>query len=378
MVIKRVLYIRSAPYKVNLNSYNLQEVGFSKELCKKGIDCDIIYYSDEDKDQLIYEYGANKVTILWRKGIRIIRTGIYPKILNDKFMNKYDLIITTEYGQIMSLLCSKYNPKVVLYNGPYYNMFKIPLVEKIYDILFVKRINKNMDKIFTKSKLAKEFLESKGFSNIDTLGVGLDITVFNQDIKLNKEVNNVIEYMKSNKCLLYVGSLEDRKNFKFTLSVFEKVNKIHPEIKLVVVGNGKPSYVKSSFEMIDSITRDNIIHINQMDNKYLKYIYEESKVFLLPSKLEIFGMVLLEAMYFGAATITSVNGGSATLIENGKNGVVIDSFNEDIWIENIIKLVNNDDYRKQISINAKKTILDGFTWEKISKKFLRTLDRVNK
>ena len=116
MVIKRVLYIRSAPYKVNLNSYNLQEVGFSKELCKKGIDCDIIYYSDEDKDQLIYEYGANKVTILWRKGIRIIRTGIYPKILNDKFMNKYDLIITTEYGQIMSLLCSKYNPKVVLYN----------------------------------------------------------------------------------------------------------------------------------------------------------------------------------------------------------------------------------------------------------------------
>ena len=378
MAIKRILYIRSAPYKVNLNSYNLQEVGFSKELCKKGIDCDIIYYSDEDKDQVIYEYGDNKVTILWRKGIRIIRTGIYPKILNDKFMNKYDLIITTEYGQIMSLLCSKYNPKVVLYNGPYYNMFKIPIVEKIYDILFAKRINKNMDKIFAKSKLAKEFLESKGFTNIDTLGVGLDITVFNQDIKLNKEVNDVIEYMKSNKCLLYVGSLEDRKNFRFILSVFEKVNKIHPEIKLVVVGKGKESYVKSSFEMIDSITRDNILHINQMDNKYLKYIYEESKVFLLPSKLEIFGMVLLEAMYFGATTITSVNGGSATLIENGKNGVVIDSFKEDIWIEKIIRLVNNDDDRRQISINAKKTILDGFTWEKISRKFLRALDTVNK
>lgn len=374
MKIKRVLYVRSGPYKVNLNSYNLQEVGFSKELCKRGIDCDILYYSDENKDEIVYEYEGKKVTVLWRKGIKLLRSGIYPQILKKEFMNRYDLVITTEYSQIMSLLCSKYKPITVLYNGPYYNLFKIPLMEKIYDFLFVKSINKNMDKIFTKSKIAQEYLENKGFSNIETLGVGLDINIFEKDIEINSKVKNIIQYMKNNKCILYVGSLDDRKNFRFTLKVFEKLNKIDSLIKLVVIGKGKDDYVNKSFEIVDSITRKSIIHINQIDNKYLKYIYEESKVFLLPSKLEIFGMVLLEAMYFGVATISSVNGGSTTLIQNGKNGIVIEDFSEDKWVKEILKLLQNDNYRNNIGNNATRTIVEEFTWSKICEKFLDRLD----
>lgn len=373
-MIKRVLYIRSAPYKVNLNLYNLQEIGFSKELCKRGIDCDIIYYSDENKDQLIYEYKNKKVTILWRKGIRILRTGIYPKILNNEFMNKYDLIITTEYGQIMSLLCSKYNSKVVLYNGPYYNMFKIPIVEKLYDRLFVKYINSNMNKIFTKSKLSKEFLESKGFTNIETIGVGLDTSVFEQNIEVSDDVKYIIDFMSKNKCLLYVGSLDDRKNFRFLLTVFEKINKINSKIKLIVVGNGRESYVNKSFNMIDKKVLSNILHIKQIDNKYLKYIYSEADIFILPSKLEIFGMVLLEAMYFGTPIISSVNGGSITLIEDGINGLVIDNFSEEEWRDKIISLLENDEYRESIGKEAKATIIDKYTWNSISERFITLLE----
>lgn len=370
MKIKRVLYVRSGPYKVNLNSYNLQEVGFSKELCKRGIDCDILYYSDKNKDEIVYEYKDKKVTVFWRKGIKLLRSGIYPQILKKEFMNKYDLVITTEYSQIMSLLCSKYEPKTVLYNGPYYNLFKIPPMEKIYDLLFVKSINKNMDKIFTKSKIANEYLESKGFTNIDTLGVGLDINVFEQEVEINPSEKKIIDYMKNNKCLLYIGSLDDRKNFRFTLKVFEKVNKINPEIKLVIIGKGKESYVKKSFDMLSTTIISNILHINQIDNKYLKYIYEESKVFLLPSKLEIFGMVLLEAMYLGAVTMTSVNGGSTTLIKNNVNGIIMEEFSVDEWAYKIIELLNNDEHRNMIKKNAFNTIETQFTWEKICSKFL--------
>lgn len=378
MIIKKILYVRSGPYKVNINSYNLQEIGFSKELCKRGIDCDILYYSDENKDEVVYEYKCNKVTVLWRKGIKLLRSGIYPQILNKEFMNKYDLIITTEYSQIMSLLCSKYKPKTVLYNGPYYNLFKISPMEKIYDFLFIKSINKNIDKIFTKSKISEKYLNDKGLNNTETLGVGLDINVFNTEVEITSEVLNVIEFLKSNKCLLYVGSLDDRKNFGFTLKVFERINKINPQIKLVVIGKGKQSYVDKSFAMIDKRVVNNILHINQIENKFLKYIYPLSKAFILPSKLEIFGMVLLEAMYFGAPTITSINGGSTTLIENKVNGIIMSGFIEEEWTNEILKLVNDDKYRNNISKNATKTIVEEFTWEMICNKFMNSINEIEK
>ncbi|MFR1316080.1 MAG: glycosyltransferase family 4 protein, partial [Clostridium perfringens] len=319
---KKILYVRSGPYKVNLNSYNLQEVGFSKSLCDKGFSCDILYYSNFNKDEEIYSNNNCKVRILWRKGIKILRTGIYPQILNKKFLSRYDLIIATEYSQIMTILMSKLSNNVVIYNGPYYNLFKIKFIEKIYDKLFVNVINKNIKQVFVKSDLAKEYLIKKGIKNISVLGVGLDISKFELDNKPSNKINKLIEFMKKNKCLLYVGSLDDRKNFRFTLKVFEKVNNINPDIKLVVIGKGKRGYVENCFKEIKNETKKNIIHINELDNNYLKFVYKEADIFVLPSKLEIFGMVLLEAMYFGVPTITSVNGGSSTLIKNNINGII--------------------------------------------------------
>ncbi|HFD2051434.1 glycosyltransferase family 4 protein [Clostridium perfringens] len=371
---KKILYVRSGPYKVNLNSYNLQEIGFSKSLCDKGFNCDILYYSNFNKDEEIYSNNNCKVRILWRKGIKILRTGIYPQILNKKFLSRYDLIIATEYSQIMTILMSKLSNNVVIYNGPYYNLFKIKFIEKIYDKLFVNVINKNIKQVFVKSDLAKEYLTKKGIKNISVLGVGLDISKFELDNKPSNKINKLIDFMKKNKCLLYVGSLDDRKNFRFTLKVFEKVNNINPDIKLVVIGKGKRGYVENCFKEIKNETKKNIIHINQLDNNYLKFVYKEASIFILPSKLEIFGMVLLEAMYFGVPTITSINGGSSTLIKNLVNGIIVNEFNEDEWCRSILNLIKDNEFAAKLSLNAKNTIKNNYTWKEISEKFINYIN----
>lgn len=375
--MKKILYVRNGPYKVNANSYNLQEIGFCKALCKQGYDCDIVYYSDIDKDEKIYvdEYNRTRIKLLWRKGYKVLRTGIYPSLLKKEFVNQYDLIITTEYSQIMSLLWTMYKPKVVLYNGPYYNMFKIPFTEKIYDLLFVKTLNKRLYKIFTKSDLSKKYLEKKGFENVETLGVGLDTGIFENVENPSEEVKELIEYMKNNKCLLYVGSLIDRKNFRFSLKVFEKVNKENPEIKMVIIGSGKKQYVEKSFEFIDKEIVKNIILIDKIDNKSLKYIYKEAKVFILPSKLEIFGMVLLEAMYFGVPSVTSLNGGSSTLINNKINGVIIDNFSDNIWKMEIMKILEDKDYSNILRWNSSNTIKSNYLWKMISEKLIESIEK---
>lgn len=370
MKSKKVLYVRSGPYKVNLNSYNLQEIGFSKALCDMGFSCDIVYYSDENKDEKIYSNKNCEVRVLWRKGIKILRTGIYPQILKKDFLNNYDLIIATEYSQIMTILMSRISNKVVLYNGPYYNLFKIKCLERIYDKLFINSINNNIKHIFVKSELSKKYLENKGVKESTVLGVGLDTSKFETNNLLDNKTKELIKFMKNNECLLYVGSLDDRKNFRFTLEVFNKVYTKNSNIKLVIIGKGKKQYVENSFKTINEEIKNNIIHINQLDNTYLKYIYKEAKVFILPSKLEIFGMVLLEAMYFGTPTITSLNGGSSTLIENNKNGIIIDNFDADEWANNILRLITTNTFSKSISSSAISTINNNFKWNKIAEKFI--------
>ena len=375
--MEKILYVRNGPYKVNPNLYNLQEKGFCKALCNKGIDCDIVYYSDEDKDEIIYrdELTGKEIKLLWRKGYKILRTGFYPLLLKKEFANKYDLIITTEYSQIMSLLWTRYNPKVVLYNGPYYNMFKIPFTEKIYDLLFVKKLNSRLDKVFVKSELSKKYLENKGFQDVVTLGVGLDTDVFKVNDEIDSKTSELREFMKKNNCILYIGSLIGRKNFKFTLDIFNKVIKSNPDVKLVVIGTGKKSYIQKSMKVLDNNALKNVKFVDKIDNKLLKYIYPEAKIFILPSKFEIFGMVILESMFFGTPVITSINGGSTTLIRNKKNGIVMDKFDSDIWAKEINSILNNEEYRKELSKNARANIINNFTWEKISEKLLNELNK---
>lgn len=371
---KKILYVRNGPYVVNPSMYNLQEIGFCRALCDRGYDCDIVYYSKINKDEVIYLNKGRKVKILWRKGLKVLRTGIYPSLLSKKFGNNYDLIITTEYSQIMTLLWSIFNPKVVLYNGPYYNLFKLPFLEKVYDILFVPMINKKMYKIFTKSELSTTYLSNKGFTNIKTLGVGLNTNVFNEVVDVPNEVEDIKKFVKDKKVLLYIGTLDDRKNFPFLLELFEEISNCRDNIKLVIIGNGNKDYISKQFKNLNKKAFNRILHIPKLENKYLNNVYSIANIFLLPSKKEIFGMVLLEAMQFGCVPVSSLNGGSSTLIKNNFNGIVLNNFDVNDWKSSVLSLLDNQDVLKQYSLNSIETIKRGFVWESIADVFLEELE----
>ncbi|MGG1270537.1 glycosyltransferase family 4 protein [Priestia aryabhattai] len=377
--MKKLLYVRNGPYVVNPSLYNLQEIGFCKALASKGISADIIYYAPENKNEIIYKDDNAVIRILWRKGYKFFRTGLYPSLLKKSFVNEYDMIITTEYSQIMSLLWTYFKPKVVLYNGPYYNLFKIPFCEKVYDTLFVKAINKRVDKTFTKSTKAQAYLEKKGFCNVSTLGVGLNNEIFEAESEtVPPHIQKIINHIKDTKNILYVGSLDERKNFSFLIRVFKLVLKREKNIKLIVVGKGKKGYVNKCLSAVGDDIAKNIIIYDKVENRYLKEIYINSNAFVLPSKKEIFGMVLLEAMYFGVPAITSDNGGSSTLIENADNGFIIKEFDEVLWSETILNVIENKQLSQMISNNAELTIKNNFTWNSIVDKFLSEISNIER
>ena len=114
--------------------------------------------------------------------------------------------------------------------------------------------------------------------------------------------------------------------------------------------------------------RDKVVWQEKMEQKYLSCIYKQADFFLLPTEYEIFGMVLLEAMYYGNIVLTTRNGGSSTLIEHEENGFVFEKKDALQWANTILNVT--EEKRKLIQKSAEETISNGFTWDKLSEEFL--------
>ena len=161
---------------------------------------------------------------------------------------------------------------------------------------------------------------------VKVVGVGIDAQMLSNDRKNCSEplYRAMIDDHSSMK-LLYIGRFEERRDIPFIIDVFQKVLEKNVDARLYMIGTGDPEYIKKAFLYMENAgVRDKVIWQEKMEQKYLSCIYQHADFFLLPTEYEIFGMVLLEAMYYGNIVLTTRNGGSSTLIEHEENGFVFE------------------------------------------------------
>lgn len=381
--MKNILLVRATPNDLDINAYNVQQVGIGKSLVNKGYNYDFITFKKNAprKETVFYEKDGCRAKCIELLRIRVLRWGINTDICKKEFLDKYDLIICQEYYQLETYLISCKSNRVAMYTGPYYNMFLPKCFSPIYDFLFTKRINRQIKHKFVKSVLAYDFMEKKGYTGLTNVGVALDTSRF-VDVEILPETKQLIDFMKTNKCLLYVGSLIERKNYPFLLETYKKMLQRDPDVKLVLIGKSKVSGVEKYLGKKDSeyaakydknLTekeKAGIYHLERLANPQLRYIYPLAKAFLLPSIQEIFGMVLLEAMYFGAPVVSSRNGGSLTLMADGKCGQIVDEFDAEKWCDAISKYLDDPQYAKSVVEAAMNKVKEEYTWDVITQKML--------
>ena len=378
----KILFVRATPYDEDLNGYNVQGAGIARAFCKLGHDCDYLnFHKSKEETVTLCEMNGHIARAIFVKRFRFFRTGISLSALKNEFLSQYDIVICREYNQLMTHLIAKRHHNTSMYSGPYWNMFMLPPVSAIYDLLYTKKLDKELKCKFVKSQLAKEFLEEKGFTDLIDVGVGLDTTRF-ENVECSESTTQIAKYMQENKCLLYVGTLDANKNIPFILDTFAKVLTAEPGIKLVLIGKSKQtlknklkgksdeSYYDELMQIVPENIRTNVLHVKRVDNPQLQYIYPLAKAFILPSIHEIFGMVMLEAMYFGVPVITGRNGGSSTLIRDERFGQMIAEYDSTKWANAVLRYLKDKDYTVNVKENCKRLIREQYTWETIAAKML--------
>lgn len=120
--------------------------------------------------------------------------------------------------------------------------------------------------------------------------------------------------------LLYVGTIEPRKNLARTLRAFARVSQAHPALRFVVVGPLGWKYAEILREMERPELTGRVARLGYVPESDLPALYSHATAFVYPSLYEGFGLPVVEAMACGTPVITS-NGSS--MAEIGEDAALL-------------------------------------------------------
>lgn len=162
------------------------------------------------------------------------------------------------------------------------------------------------------------------------------------------------EYNLNSKIIVSVGNLIKVKGFDLAIQAAVKVFKKHPDWCWHIYGDGSDrDYFKK--KVIELSLEKNIKFMGRSTN--LEKVYSDSAIFVLPSRSEGFGLVLIESQAHHLPTVAfDVPFGPRNVISDAVNGFLLEPFDTDMLADAICKLIENDSLRKKFSDNATKDL----------------------
>ena len=176
---------------------------------------------------------------------------------------------------------------------------------------------------------------------------------------------------ESDVLLIFVGMSFGIKGLDTIIAALAKARSILPEanIRLLVVGRG--GFEEGKFRNIaQSLGVAEAVIFAGAQIEGLERYYRAADIFIMLSKFDTFGMVVLEAMAAGLPVILSQNVGAKDLVEDGINGFVLPEHRDaDAAAERIIQLLDIE--RREAMGTAAARTAAMHDWEKLAEKMAK-------
>ncbi len=245
--------------------------------------------------------------------------------------------------------------------------------KRIFFQKFTEFATKKADKILTVSENTKKDLV-KFFPPSASKTVSISLGISEHFGKGSKDSNFLIEKGLSENYLLFVGTIEPRKNVETLLLAYKslvKQKKISEKLVLVGQFGWKFEKVKSLLE--DSLLTKNVKHFGFVSETDLVKFYQNAKAVVYPSIYEGFGFPPLEAIACG---IPILSGRNSAIQENVQDFALLLELKKKDELENgILEILENEKW-KQISEGAAEKIKNDFNWQKTAEKTLKVYQSV--
>lgn len=209
-------------------------------------------------------------------------------------------------------------------------------------------------------------------SKIDVVYQGCD-PVFSQEIEEGKLQEVKARYQLPDKFVLYVGSIEERKNLMLVAKAMAELNR-RAAIHVVAVGR-RTAYVDQIQDFLKAQGIDHLFHFyHQVPYADLPSFYKWASTFAYPSRIEGFGIPLLEAISSGVPAIGCT--GSCLEEAGGPNSIYVNPDDAKGMADAILRTCTNEPLRQHMISEGKKYALN-FSDEKLSHDLMKVYENLS-
>lgn len=251
-----------------------------------------------------------------------------------------------------------------------YPQFYSSIDRKIYDKKFRYSAN-NATRVITISNQTKQDLMEYYTipeKSIEVVYQGCNPIFW--DVATDEKKNDILtKYAIPNQYILYVGTIEERKNL---LSIVQAIHDGNIDFPLVVVGKPTSYYSKvKAYAEYNQVK--NVFFLTNVPTEDLPALYQLAKLFIYPSVFEGFGIPILEALTSKVPVITTKGGCFSEA--GGKSSIYIDPSNADEIAEAIKIVLNNSTIRDNMIIDG-YIYAQQFQQDKIAQNMLRVYEKI--
>ena len=365
----KIMFLSNIPSPYRLDFFN--ELG-------KYLDLKVVFEAKRNYklNEKWYKDEIKNFQAIFLKDGEIEERKINWKILKHINKNNQDLIVVTNYAYFTELIALLY---IKLKRIPYCMEVDGGIIRnekwliKKFKSFLIKGArayispSKDTDRFLIHYGANKEKIYRYPFTSIKESDLLQKSLTIDEKIQIRKELG-----IKEEKVVISVGQFIHRKGYDILLKACESIDS---NIGVYIIG-GKPT--DEYLRLKEQLNLTNVYFIDFKSKEEIKKYYKAADLFVLPTREDIWGLVINEAMAYGLPVITTnkcVAG--LELIENIKNGYIVE-------VKNYIELANKIDYinnnKKSIEMMASNNLdkIKNYTIENMAKVHIEIFKKILK
>jgi len=302
--------------------------------------------------------------------LRIMRK-INPDIIVLNYPSPYTGLLGFLEGRLLrKTVVLDFNDLIAQYSINLLGLNEKGLMAKTF--IFVQSyIARNAQLVVVPTSYIKNYAKSLGIpeEKLVEISNGVDTQEFNPDRYDIAKTKNMLGVNAKNLCI-YCGRLDGWAGTEIVTKLCEAAKTRETTAKFALAGSGA---MKVSSE-------ENVIFLGEIGYEKVPALLAIADIILIPfPKNEVSHaaspLKLFEGMAMQKPVIASKVSGVEEVVTDGENGFLADSDSIEDWLEKIRAILKSEEKAKQVSENARRTVLEKFDWKYLARKYEEVLNR---